>query len=1615
MPLTTLTTAEQNSGNNIFHAVFGEWNGRENVCIAVANIRQEIASLIAKVATLDPIHISSHSLFPSIEVAIKELIRASSLKEKVKDYAILHAQSSNYQDNADDVTNFGNLSEPQIISEYARFIEKTDKALLPSTLGVIACARNMSINHYIRTTLTQPIVCTGIYNPFQQTIANVFFDENTGYHAINFSLSTEPFVLQGNIDYNNSSALTDTLHGTIYQTKLLMLFMYRGLKKQYQYYILTEMVAAQKFDDIVFWHKTTPDGIPIYRFLQAKHKKYDEGEIPARDLLNLKDGDFSLLKYLLSYLEIKGHQAFQDSQLGELCICTNADFKYYPQNQSKYTKILDLANAFELITEKDDILRTEPGAKKLKFKQDFPGRDKVFEYLRDPLRNTVHGRGKTDLDLNIIIAEFFGHLVFAVNQPNEARLEKIITEELGKTFNLENSTLVYSGFLNATLQWLAATQGKAISSSIADEFLAAISKAIDQLSFIGHTLNYKAKLKLPGINFIPEREILSFLQNDRHVMLYQTSGDLFLANIHVYQTLESSGQHTRDDSYIFMSLTTARRNRDKLIGALTKSPLLVLSCNKLLESGERLIQEIVELPARPKIILITTDKEQLTPQLTSTSAVTVVPSIHSPALHPTSQQVLETWPVHFQGMPTTLDKLTPNLEMLIDAAILAELVRSKKDGRTIEIGEEILPSKAREYYVSRTLSCRTGQLDEACLKENNEDIFAICGIDVANLQTVVVGNNVRDFTAPDTNTATLTRYIILTPDNKLAQFNELCIQYPTRSIHLLTKENNIWRWEKTQGRLTNLRRHMSKSTTSGFPTGVTLVADAPGMGKTIELLLRARRLQEDPALWVIYINLSTITARLNALEESIGETNEGIAKFLLPEASYLAQKILASRLHKEGKVSVFLDGLDEVDVDSRVKVIQLLRSLQTKQLHQVVVSMRNNIIDVLEDELGLFSTSLVPFNSEDSIDFFENFWKKTLGLTTIDRLKVEDFARKLTARLDTSANNNTAQTFVAIPLQAELLAQAFEEVFKACYNGANAEDLLPKAFNLDELYTLFITSKYKIFKNKLNLAEDKANLEDMFNLTTTHLNKAHQLFAFNTLFPNSGLAPNNTTEIKNNNLVIAAGLVNFVGEEPHFGHRTFTEYFAAAFLMRQLTGPQQSAYITFLQRNIFKTNYQMVRFFMEAHIKKLVEDSTLAKAWQTIIYSNLLPALPVSLPARGLSPLFGLPIHQGTTKFSIVNRAKITPFAWTINIPPRVKKDKDPLSYNFWEIEINETIELCDAVLAISDSNFTEPFVDPFIAPFATLKHILEQKGQKPVREAVAYRLKNILWHCIQVYQLIGRLFNNQIIQDFKTIRADGRTSGQIPLDSSIREIQEIIGIIHKDMEENNTLSPSITVLDQIFDKYKMSGRGWLIESGIKLINLFKIFTPTMATLFINLVSTQTVLNFSIHIIWDKLLNPLLSSIDKNPNINHNALIKMCHHFLAFQAQFSYGTLTLTPASMHNLLKLIRFRLESSVEATTLSICVSLLYLFNKVGIHLIRTETSILFVDPSTEIECSLLLKHTAHVWDLIQFKVKNPNTDKEFIERCEKKATQMNQQNQLSAPIKTLKRTTSGTFLPF
>lgn len=125
-----------------------------------------------------------------------------------------------------------------------------------------------------------------------------------------------------------ASAHAPTRHASdVFHSKLLMLFLIRGIHRGYQFQLGADMSGmGGKFDDLIFKYRlnssTTTNSSWCYRFVQVKYKQDEAFKINAKQLVDKNSGDFSLAKYFRSYLHLRrrGYDIY------DCIVCTNIGF-----------------------------------------------------------------------------------------------------------------------------------------------------------------------------------------------------------------------------------------------------------------------------------------------------------------------------------------------------------------------------------------------------------------------------------------------------------------------------------------------------------------------------------------------------------------------------------------------------------------------------------------------------------------------------------------------------------------------------------------------------------------------------------------------------------------------------------------------------------------------------------------------------------------------------------------------------------------------------------------------------------------------------------------------------------------------------------------------------------------------------------------------------------------------------------------------------------------------------------------------------------------------------------------------------------------------------------------
>lgn len=1703
MALDRLPTRTGN--DSAFHAIFGERNeDGEYGCDPAIIIEQR-----KKIAGIVKTSTTASTIFPSIKEAIEQLIRNKKDSPLEIDK---FPRLSKLQDTYVIGQNIDDLLSEGIIKEYATRLEMPDIKILPCELDIVAHACEKTVVFFKNNNQTTPFTR---FNRSCLLEKNVYFDGNY-YQAM---------------ENYKASGFKAPLPGIIYQLKLLMLFLYSGIKNKYEFSLATEMNAAEKFDDLVFKYRNLGDTTYKYRYIQAKHTTKKNQEISSEKLFEEEEGNFSLYKYFFSYQKIKTHPNFKNAHIGELCICTNMGLtpdlllstfvelketddilqisqtyhtngvkykfkneyftKHTDEKQKFYNKLKTCPDKSELANALYELFKIVPGETLLKKDQPKVPKsnplykkwgmwlennniiDKVKKTLTDDFKKGKNlsdeaeefkklydqkGAAKPIPIKDADIDEFLKLLVFAVEQPDEIALGKIITTELGSKFSNTDEEMIYGLFQNTILDWMKEKEGIYYTHERIKSFFASVQQKISRLDLMRLHILYQWKLEAKKIAFKPLLDIQNFLKDSNKIIIYLAQKALPLATAAVYQTLYNLKEN-QTNSTIFVDIKTALLRKEDFDNAYKLSKLLVLTWNNNVaeEEAKNFVQNL--LNSLDKKILFITDNLTILSFLEKISPGNIPYTQLNAAndfatLTEASQENLLQRTIIFQGQDKTLREIVTDLNNIIDAEVLLELVENEK----IKVGEEFKFPKPN-YYIPRTFKHGICITKEG-LQKNNTDFFAISGSSKKDLSLIVVAAAIRNFSEENNEDKTdkiLKRYIILDSANPLAQFEELCIANPHNNVHFLKWEINKFNWEKSQGSLSNLSPYVQKENADPLQKENVIISAAPGMGKSTVSSYLAHILQKerDTNIWIIKINLLEVENRLKKIQ--LKNEQEIIYFFIKSSSSKLAKKIFEKRLNVDGYLTIFLDGFDEIQEKQQIKVIKLLEKLKTKKV-KIVITTRPHMQERLEDTLRIFSHELTPFIDTDQKNFLEKFWLKKLKKSDPTFIDTALFYEKtcvyislLLEKFKKIIKENVENEFIGIPLQAKLLALAFLDSFNNFYK-TNIPPEFP-IFNLYALYQKFIEKKYQIALEKDKIHSNAYNLWEAIKfIVIERLEEKHQQIANHMLFSPEKSSVSSSSEEQDKSLaadlalIRAAGIIQFTSDKQHFTHRTFAEYFAAKFLVRGLKEPSdRPAYLNskdILLRHIFRNRNITIRTFIQEQIT--TKDMTLQEIWKGILKDNLFYTDTVKSPA-----------------FSITSRPINFQTSWEQSI---YSLRKSMSSYRekslTWKAYVSQAIKsiesLCQATLNISD-------IKKLSKSIHLLNDLLDSSSfPELAKKEIKKHQENIYWHYVKTCDFQKEIANMSLCQDSTEIflldhcmnkklkitleLMEPLTKGKIFYylikgnfsDLLLAEKQNLAKQIKSFLIEKEEYDLLYFFCSQ-FPQYELTARevdtifltnkqrfNWLENDGVKIVKIFKIFTNKISQIFNDILPVYPVLidpklSFQIPAgqvvpdgwhntysfkVWHNFLLPLFHHL--NPlmdGVNHLALLSSCVHFMRFSYHYFDGCLLspchldFTFTSIKNILTIIEEQLRpEKITEKTLLLCVTQLYLFSKTRLQIIAIGSSLLILDPITGDEYELHHTYKNLIKDLLLLKPHYGTTEAIFEEQCKQAIETIKSQNSIS-----------------
>jgi hypothetical protein len=816
------------------------------------------------------------------------------------------------------------------------------------------------------------------------------------------------------------------------------------------------------------------------------------------------------------------------------------------------------------------------------------------EYLN--LKFTLPDDSITDEE----IYEFMNKTVFAVNQPNEEELGRILNSEIGAKFSLLNSEYLTNDIEVKMWNWMKDKEGKYLSLKDAQLFFSELEEIISSSILFGPTSEYCTRMKNMDIKFNHSNtmnfKIGKFLKSNRKFILniFARTDTLFSA-IKVYQTLQNveNSDFMRKDGSIFVNSKKLSNLKSDIIEALkvkNKNKLLVIECCEVSLNESSLISNFINellnigIQNSKKIILLTKKEHRIEIHMDSDGKCSYceiddMDNNFDSLDHESKKKVLHNNVVIFQGRETPLasflstdDQFSGNL---IDEKVLSLLIRKKK----LIIGHKL--DEMCEYYIEpnfRRQNILSGQFSES---KDSSLHYAFSGVELKWLKEKFPGEQIINSGDLLSGGLMLSKVILLEENEAGPHFEQVCQKWKTNTFYWLKKVKRNIILQRAYGHLFGIRQFLEKNYAneyqckriSDFDEKILIISAEPGMGKST--LLTYMALQEkikNPLVWIIRIDLVNTVKKLDKIN-NFGE-DELISFISQHEGSHdLETNILKHKIYFQGEMILLFDGFDEISPRYTQKVLKLLNELKNTKIEKIWVTTRPHLKYDLENEFTTLSYEICAFNKDNQKEFLKNFWTKNLELPLIGDKRFNIFSTQI-LQLITRSIQDKERKFIGIPLQTRILAEAYKNDFENFHQSYCEEPNLPKNLNLLELYRTFINKKYEIYFKKLMIEVGNPGVEDLKKASRKLFDIQHKFFAIKALFGNAKLSPEKNFIDKES--LSRIGIVKIIDKKIIFIHRTFAEYFAIEWLTENLS---KNGVKKIIENRIFDVGGVMRNFF----------------------------------------------------------------------------------------------------------------------------------------------------------------------------------------------------------------------------------------------------------------------------------------------------------------------------------------------------------------------------------------------------------------------------------------------------
>ena len=850
------------------------------------------------------------------------------------------------------------------------------------------------------------------------------------------------------------------------------------------------------------------------------------------------------------------------------------------------------------------------------------------------------------------IDEFFGNLVFAIHLPNEVQLGNYLKSEIRTYFKVfDGSDLQLSKFLELMLDWFKDSKSSLMTRDKGNTLLDTIMSQMNRLRVEAASIDYQEQELAVPVNhrlvFISDENIKALLTASVNPIALVTTSSTKITAIKVRSTLLQLSNRflMLKSSYFASDLVRYTVLVVEAMKSFDSQHILVIVYDTNVQLNYLFEQLSLKQKGRSnKIVIISNDFDTEEIKKSSLNGLLIEEfkdTINFQQLERPTEFLTNTF-IHYLGNSISLSELLINpsdeamdvddsesqllnlAKDVIDSKSLIELLEPKT-----ELVIDLLDSSSvdfdfdKTFYINRFLHSPLLFIND----RNSLQMF----IDIL----VRVQPNFKCKVKKITNDKRAGAEVLVT-DKKKSNAPIFKITTGHGSVEWLSpneQRKQVWdilleatkQYHSISAMINSddTKENINEKKFSKLSTKVAIISDVAGTGKST-LLTQLTKQMTSLKDWIIRINLRDHSKAIRESDlqyDNPKKVLDFLAKDLIKLKSHFAKRLLVHFLQSSSsrRFVLMLDGYDEINSQNRKKIINLAQSLiSDSKISTVYITTRPQFVEELEREFNQFAFTLKDFSMEEQITYLTNHWVSTGNHT----IAIQHFAKTLISKV-TRRLNERERSFSGVPLQTRMLAECYrDELIK--YLSQVTDDqplnetildslfdqLIPKSFNLFDLYSQFVDTKWKILRNE----KEKISLDNLYSMQGNDAKVRELRLVFYQLAIKTMFIDEKDVEIlwrddhrfqltrdihETAHTLGLTGKSNEDEDDLQFFHRTFAEFYLAEYLadaldeknsIRNSRHPllnEQDGHDLLIKRILSERNdYQMTRLFLNEQVSK---------------------------------------------------------------------------------------------------------------------------------------------------------------------------------------------------------------------------------------------------------------------------------------------------------------------------------------------------------------------------------------------------------------------------------------------